>query len=374
MRLFVYGTLQHPDLMAAVAGGVIAPPTPACLSGFQVSRLAGDVVPLIAKADGQMAKGRIFDGLSQEQIARLAHFEGAFGYQRHPMTVGTSDAEVQADVFLPPNTADVGDENWSLEHWAQDHLQPMIYAVEELFAHDPAPDQSELRRMWPVIEKRAWARHRAILAKAAPAQLRYDAKAGDAAILDHGPVRGEFFRIQAMDVEHRQFDGGRSDILRREVFLGVDAVLVLPYDPASGHILLVEQARMGPLRRGDANPWTLEPIAGMTDARETPDDAARREAEEEAGIVVDRLDHMFSIYPSPGSSTDFFVCYCTPCTLPDRDAYLGGLDEEAEDLRIHQLPLTDALAMIDTGEINAGPLVAMLLWLDRNKDRYRATS
>lgn len=372
MRLFVYGTLRHPKLMAAAAGGHVAAPIPARLPGYAVSRLANDVVPMIARADAAVAEGCIYPGLTDAQVARLDLFEGAFGYQRVVLDVVTEAGTEQAEVYLPPADGGIGDAQWSLDDWARDHLQPMIYAVEELFSHDPLPSAAALRRMWPVVEKRAWARHRAMGAEVPPATVRHDAAPGDATIRDMAPPLGDFFRLQAFDVDHRQFDGGRSDVLRREVFLGVDAVLVLPYDPQSGEVLLVEQARMGPLRRGDANAWTLEPIAGMTDARETPQQAARREAQEEAGIDVDRLDHMFSMYPSPGSSTDYFVCYCTPCTLPKRDAYLGGLDEEAEDLRIHQLPLADALAMVETGEINAGPLVAMLLWLDRNKARYAA--
>ncbi|MCB2157335.1 MAG: NUDIX domain-containing protein, partial [Rhodobacteraceae bacterium] len=43
-------------------------------------------------------------------------------------------------------------------------------------------------------------------------------------------------------------------------------------------VLLIEQFRMGPYARGDAEPWLIEAIAGRVDPGETPEDAARREA------------------------------------------------------------------------------------------------
>lgn len=373
MNLFVYGTLQHSELMTAVAGAGDDISKPAQLTDFVVERLDGDVVPLIRAMPSSFVDGVLFVGLSNSQIARLDLFEGAFGYERSDCVVETTDGDVNAQVYLPPTDGADGAGPWSLDEWGKDHLQPMLYAVDEVFRHDPLPDPTELRLMWPMVEKRAWARVRAERSNT-PATLRYQAQSGDIVTRRLNPPTGNFFRIQNFDVDHRQFDGGRSDLLPREVFLGIDAAMVLPYDPVTDHVLLVEQARMGVHLRGDPNAWTLEPIAGMTDARETPEQAARREAKEEADLDIDRLDHMFAMYPSPGSNTDYFECYCAPCSLPDQSAYHGGLDTEHEDLRIHILPLKEALALIDSGEITAGPLIAMLYWLVRHKDRYQTLS
>ncbi len=40
---------------------------------------------------------------------------------------------------------------------------------------------------------------------------------------------------------------------------------------------------------------------------------------------------------------------------------------EGEDIRLHVLTTDAALALIDTGEVNVAPLVAMLLWLARHR-------
>jgi ADP-ribose pyrophosphatase len=74
---------------------------------------------------------------------------------------------------------------------------------------------------------------------------------------------------------------------------------------------------------------------------------------------------MFRGYASPGNATDHFTAYLGLCDLPDGYATSGGLEEEHEDLRLHVLSFTDAFALVETGEANAMPLIAMLLWLDR---------
>ena len=96
------------------------------------------------------------------------------------------------------------------------------------------------------------------------------------------PSHAGFFGLDLWRLQHRRFDGQMSPTLVREVFVMGDAVTVLPYDPVRDRVLLIEQMRMGPLGRGDPLPWQLEAIAGRIDPGESPEEAARREAVEEA--------------------------------------------------------------------------------------------
>ena len=176
---------------------------------------------------------------------------------------------------------------------------------------------------------------------------------------------GNFFRFEQLEVDHRRFDGNRAEGLRREVMVGADAALVLPYDESRDRLLLVEQFRLGPARRGDPQPWILEPVAGLVDAGETPDQAAHREGQEEAALRFSDLVPMFAGYASPGNATDFFYAYLGLCDLPDDHATSGGLESEQEDLKLHLLPFEKAMRLIESGEANAMPLISMLLWLDR---------
>jgi 8-oxo-dGTP pyrophosphatase MutT (NUDIX family) len=136
-------------------------------------------------------------------------------------------------------------------------------------------------------------------------------------------------------------------------------------------VLLVEQFRTGPARRGDPQPWVLEPVAGLVDAGETPEQAGRREGQEEAGLEFRELVPMFAGYASPGNATDFFYAFLGLCDLPDDHATSGGLEAEQEDLRLHVLPFEEAIRLLESGEANAMPLISMLLWLDRWRAKRR---
>jgi len=372
MQIFIYGTLQSASLRAAVAGGEPLMATPARLSGYEVLPLAGDVVPLIRRRDEAVTVGAVLDGISEAQLVRLDAYEGAFDYALIDVEVETETGPRRAKMYLPPEEIVVGHGVWSFAAWTETHEAPAVLAAIELFAYVPPLTHTEIRRRWHMVEKRAWAKLRAQEQRGV-ATVRHEARAGDVRILHEAAPQGNFFGIQAIDVEYQQFDGTRSAVLPREVFVGIDAALVLPYDPVRDRILLVEQIRMGPVVRHDAQPWCLEPIAGMVDARETPLQAAVRESVEEAGLVDLELRPMASFYPSPGSSTDYFHAYLGLCDLPDTHARFGGLATEAEDLRLHLMRFDEAMALVQSGEITAGPLIMMLYWLAASRDALRAS-
>jgi ADP-ribose pyrophosphatase len=369
MDLFVYGTLTSHSLMAAVAGPGSMMPMPSQLHDYVVYPLAGNVVPFIAPTAGRQAEGLVWQDLSAAQMSRLDAYEGAFGYSFGPVEVQTAAGSRIAQAYLPHIEMAAGVGKWSLADWEAGHLTPAVLAVQELFSLNPMPDYAQLRAMWPMIEARAWAKFRAA---AAPATRRFHAKAEDFTVVQADPPAGQFFRFQSTKVSHRQFNGTRSDVLTREGFLGVDAAVILPYDPVRDRVILVEQARLGPALRRDPNPWMLEPIAGIIDARETPQGAALREAKEEAGLTITTLECAGAFYVSPGCSTDYFYTFVGVCDLPQDAPYLGGLPDEAEDLRLHPLGFDSAMDLADQGEIATGPALYLLYWLLRHRDRLRA--
>ena len=86
-----------------------------------------------------------------------------------------------------------------------------------------------------------------------------------------GTVRRiNFFAMDEMDLSFKRFDGSNSPIVTRAAFKSADAAIVLPYDPVRDRVLLVEQFRVGPYLRGASDCWSMEPIAGLIDAFETP--------------------------------------------------------------------------------------------------------
>ncbi|WP_333816844.1 NUDIX domain-containing protein [Tabrizicola sp.] len=185
------------------------------------------------------------------------------------------------------------------------------------------------------------------------------------------PSHAGFFALDVVSLRHRRFDGEMSPWLMREVFVAGDAVTVLPYDPVRDRVLLIEQFRMGPFGRGDPFPWQLEAIAGRIDPGETPEEAARREAVEEAGLVLGALEKVAEYYPTPGAVAEYLYSYVALCDLPEGVAGVFGAVEEAEDIKGHLLSFDRLVEVMAAGEIGNAPLLLTVLWLQRERARLR---
>jgi ADP-ribose pyrophosphatase len=226
---------------------------------------------------------------------------------------------------------------------------------------------AQMRRRLSSLRVAAASRVRAT--KAAPRGLRVGAGIVDVSAVQH--AHAGFFGLEVMDLRHKRFDGTTSPNITREVFVAGDAVTVLPYDPVRDRVLLVEQFRMGPLGRGDPLPWQLEAIAGRIDPDETPEDAARREAVEEAGLALGALEKVAEYYPTPGAVAEYLYSYVALCDLPDGVAGVFGAAEEAEDIQGHLVAFDAFMALVAGGEVANAPLLLTALWLQRERARLR---
>ncbi|MBB1408436.1 NUDIX domain-containing protein [Pseudoalteromonas sp. SG44-17] len=177
-----------------------------------------------------------------------------------------------------------------------------------------------------------------------------------------------FFKINLYQFEHALFAGGQSATIRREILERGDAVAVLPYDPVTDCILLIEQIRIGAIK-SKQSPWLLECIAGMTDGSTNYEDVVRREAFEEAGLVLSELEFMLSYLSSPGGTTERLYLYFAKTDLSQLQSGVYGLATEGEDIKTHILSFDDAMARLATGEIDNAASVISLQWLALNRER-----
>ena len=371
-NIFLYGTLRHPDLLAVVAGTDRLACTPATLPGYAVARAPGGAYPLIAPDPGADAKGLLLCDLTAQARARLDYYELAFGYRLAKVSVRTAKGVQPALAYFPPESAQNGVGPWDLAAWVAEEGALAVQAAREVMARQHATPMADLPALFPAIRARAWAKLCAAR-QPTPASLRRQG-AGDVEMQLLGGGYDGFFRLQRFRLRHHRYDGSQTPWFARETFDAFDAALVLPYDPVTDEVLLIEQLRFGPLLRGDASPFVLEPVAGMVDAGETPADCARREAMEEAGLALDQLRPMPAIYPSPGYSTEFFHCFLALCDLRAPRHTTTGAEGEHEDIRAHIVAFEQLLQLVDSGEINAGPLVMMALWLARHRAELRASA
>ncbi|MBY5923423.1 NUDIX domain-containing protein [Ferrimonas balearica] len=181
-------------------------------------------------------------------------------------------------------------------------------------------------------------------------------------ILDREYLFRGFFNMEAVTFRHQRFDGHWSEPVRREVFERGDAAVVLPYDPVSDKVILVEQLRV-PAARTSQTPWLLELPAGIIEADEAPESVARRELEEETGLTAHSLTFLYSYLPSPGACSERLYLYLAEVQAPESGEALFGLDDEHEDILRHVVSREQAMAWVEDGTIDNASTILGLQWL-----------
>jgi len=179
-----------------------------------------------------------------------------------------------------------------------------------------------------------------------------------------------FFTMKSYQFRHRLFRGGWSELVTREIFERGDAVVVLPFNPQTDEVVLVEQFRFGAMR-SSKTPWLLEAVAGMFGEDEEPQQVARREAEEEAGITLGRLMPVLSYLSSPGGTSERIHVYLGELTQPVQ-AGVFGLAEEHEDIKVHVMQRQQAVDLLNAGKIDNAATVIALQWLSLHLESVRS--
>lgn len=147
-----------------------------------------------------------------------------------------------------------------------------------------------------------------------------------------------FGAYEEIEVE-QPLQGGGSLRLSREFQRRTDVVAVLPYDPARAVVLLARQLRVPIHARGDQDGYLIEAPAGHIDAGETAEQAARREALEEVGVVLGPLDHVGNVFSSPGALTERLSLFLAAYDAQSRHGGGGGVTHEGEEIEVLEWPL-----------------------------------
>lgn len=365
---FFYGTLCHAALLDRVLGRP-AHPTPAQLPDHAVFWAEGGAFPLIVAAPGQVAHGLLLEGLTEAEAARLDFYEGGFRYLTRDVPVQAGDRSVTARVYFPEPGRWQPAAPWSLSDWVARYGAAALATAADFMALMGDHPAERVAARYGAMLTRGAARVRA--AEPLPATLRRQATPADVEIHARETPYARFFAVEDWRLGWRQFDGSMGDPADRAVFVMADAVTVLPYDPVRDRVLLIEQFRTGPLARGDVAAWQLEAIAGRIDAGETPEEAARREAMEEAGLTLADLIPVANYYPSPAAITEFLYSYVALTDLPDGTAGIFGEATEAEDIRGHLVSFDRMMDLVARGEVTNAPLILTALWLQRERPRLR---
>ncbi len=200
--------------------------------------------------------------------------------------------------------------------------------------------------------------------------IKFNSK--DVELINKTEIFNGFFKIEQYAFRHKLFCGGHSQVIYREILERGHAVAVLPYDPNTDKVLLIEQIRIGALDSAlpDKSPWLLECIAGMAEGSKDYQQVAIREAEEEAGLILSDLEFMLSYLSSPGGSSERLYLYLAKTDLSQAGG-VYGLETENEDIKVHTIAREKALLLLEQGIIDNAATVICLQWLALNLVRLK---
>lgn len=103
----------------------------------------------------------------------------------------------------------------------------------------------------------------------------------------------------------------------------------------------------------------IESCAGLLDA-DNAQDCIRKEAEEETGYKIGKLQKLFEVYMSPGSVTELIYFFAAEYSDEMKVGEGGGLAHEQENIEVLELEFDQAYAMIAAGEICDGKTIMLL--------------
>lgn len=157
-------------------------------------------------------------------------------------------------------------------------------------------------------------------------------------VADHGVFSVERLAYEALPLPHDIF-----------VFACADWCNVVAETP-EGELVLVWQYRFG------SDELSLEVPGGVIDPGESPEEAARRELQEETGFVADTLELVSTVHPNPALQGN--RCY----TFLARGARLTSATafDELEDLETVLVPIADVPALLDEGVVTHALAVVAL--------------
>ena len=162
-------------------------------------------------------------------------------------------------------------------------------------------------------------------------------------------------RVINLDVDTVRFPDGSTGEMEMIRHPGAAAVVPLASDPSGADptILMIKQYRYA----AGETLWEI-PAGRLTVPGESPEECARRELQEEAGVSAGRLQRLTTIWTTPGFTDEaihLFVAY---------DLKSGSHARERDEfIEVVPLPLSGVLQRIRQGDIRDAKTVTAILYV-----------
>jgi len=181
-------------------------------------------------------------------------------------------------------------------------------------------------------------------------------KIEEAKVLSH-----EKYLLRKIRYAYRDKSGKSAEQVR-EVYDRGDGAAILLYNKAAGTVILTRQFRLPTYLNGNVTGLMIEVCAGLLD-RDRPEEAIRRETEEETGYRVGPVTKVYDIYTSPGVLTEIVHCFVAEYSADMKIGEGGGLEEEQEEIEVMEVAYERALQWVRAGEIRDAKTILLLQYM-----------
>jgi len=165
-------------------------------------------------------------------------------------------------------------------------------------------------------------------------------------------TRGYTGKVISIDIDTVRFPDGSTGQLEMVRHPGASAIVPLLGDlDDDPEVLLIRQYRYA------ADGYLYEIPAGRLDAGEEPLACAHRELKEETGYTASRVEHLFTMYTTPGFTDEKIHLFMAT------GLKAGEWKREADEfMELVPTKLSRALSMIEQGEIQDAKTALALLY------------
>jgi GDP-mannose pyrophosphatase NudK len=184
-------------------------------------------------------------------------------------------------------------------------------------------------------------------------------------ILNEVLLSDNWYTLKKYDYEILKNDG-RWEKQSREVYDRGNGAVILLYNKESRTVILTRQFRLPSFVNGNETGFLIEACAGLLD-RDHPEEAIRRETEEETGYRIKEVRKVFELYMSPGSVSEILYFFIAEYSANMKVNEGGGIEHEQEDIEVLEIGFEKAIGMIEKGEIKDAKTILLLQYMQIRK-------
>jgi len=156
-----------------------------------------------------------------------------------------------------------------------------------------------------------------------------------------------------------QKEDGSWETQQREAYDRGNGAAILLYNPEKKTVILTRQFRMPTYVNSNRTGMMIEVCAGMLDDQD-PLICIQKEVEEETGFRVEHIEKIFEAYMSPGAVTEILHFFIASYDDTMKIGKGGGAEDETENIEVLEMPMTEAIKMIQQGEIKDAKTIMLL--------------